>query len=560
MSQSKMVPKRPFDDDGFGVLVPEPRKRPTLKKVVVDVMKGNWQNKMVASLEPCIRRVVREELERVLLPLFHPGARSSFNQAETSEVRGLQLLFVNKLPCPIYTGSRIEAEDGGPVKIVLVDPISKTRVTSGPYSSMKVEILVLNGDFGSDDHENWTEREFLEKIVREREGKRPLVTGELHITLKDGVGILSDIVFTDNSSWIRCRKFRLGARVLQKGCREVRIKEAKSEAFVVKDHRGELNKKHYPPSLDDDIWRLEKIAKEGKYHERLAKKGVHTVKDFLRMHTTDPGSLCKIISASNKTWETIVEHAATCVVNDGKLFAFTGDGIILLLNSIYKLVAVTFDGENCVHPNDLAFPQKISVENLKRVAYKNVNQFVLIDARANFGPLMPSPNQQDEALSSPTSILQNHEFPFAHQEVQFGLDHASTSTSYSQEAVADDHQSHPIQNSLTVGDFPPVPGNGNGGNNWCPSCPQLVPSNHLAVEMPQLQMPGWSPYNAIWEQSNGIFFAPSSDSNFGVHISRIGKPKAAWCKIRAAVILESVRRDLAARKMASRPFYINMNY
>lgn len=143
--------------------------------------------------------------------------------------------------------------------------------------------------------------------------------------------------------------------------------------------------------------------------------------------------------------------------------------------------------------------------------------------------------------------------------MQFGLDHASTSTSYSQEAVADDHQSHPIQNSLTVGDFPPVPGNGNGGNNWCPSCPQLVPSNHLAVEMPQLQMPGWSPYNAIWEQSNGIFFAPSSDSNFGVHISRIGKPKAAWCKIRAAVILESVRRDLAARRMASRPFYINMN-
>lgn len=55
-----------------------------------------------------------------------------------------------------------------------------------------------------------------------------------------------------------------------------------------------VNKKHYPPSLDDDIWRLEKIAKDGKYHERLAEKEVHTVKDFLRMHTTDPGSLCKV--------------------------------------------------------------------------------------------------------------------------------------------------------------------------------------------------------------------------------------------------------------------------
>lgn len=546
MLESKMVPKRPFDDDdGFGVLAPEPKKRLTFKNAVVDVMKGISQKQIAASLEPCIRKVVREEVERVLLTLFHPSARPSFNQAETPEVRGLQLLFVNKLPSPIYTSSRIEAEDGEPVKIVLVDPISKTRVTSGLHSSMKIEILVLDGDFGSDDHENWTEREFTEKIVREREGKRPLVTGELHITLKDGVGIIGDIVFTDNSSWIKCRKFRLGARVVQKSCGEVRIKEAKSEAFMVKDHRGELNKKHYPPSLDDEIWRLEKIAKDGKYHERLAKNGVHTVRDFMRMHTTDPGSLYKIINASNKTWGTIVEHAATCDANDGKLYVFTGDGIGLLLNSIYKLVVVTFDGGvNYVHPNDLALPQKISVENLKRVAYKNVNQFVPIDASAIFGP--PLPNLQDETLGSPTSILQNHEFQFAHQEMQFGLAHASTSTSYNQEAVADSHQFHPIQNSLAMGDFSPAPGH---------SCSQLVPSNHLAVEMPQLQMPAWSPCNAIWEQSNGIFFASSSDSNFGVHISRIGKPKAAWCKIRAAVILESVRRDLAARRMASRPFY-----
>lgn len=32
MLESKMVPKRPFDDDGLGVLVPEPKKRLTFKK------------------------------------------------------------------------------------------------------------------------------------------------------------------------------------------------------------------------------------------------------------------------------------------------------------------------------------------------------------------------------------------------------------------------------------------------------------------------------------------------------------------------------------------------
>jgi len=50
--------------------------------------------------------------------------------------------------------------------------------------------------------------------VREREGKRPLLTGDTTVQLKDGVGVVGDITFTDNSSWIRSRKFRLGVRPL----------------------------------------------------------------------------------------------------------------------------------------------------------------------------------------------------------------------------------------------------------------------------------------------------------------------------------------------------------
>ncbi|TXG65229.1 hypothetical protein EZV62_006504 [Acer yangbiense] len=95
------------------------------------------------------------------------------------------------------------------------------------------QILVPNGDFGFEDKENWTEQEFNAKVVHEREGKRPLVTGEPNITLRDGVGIINDISFTDNSSWIKCQKFRLGARVVQSIGGQVRIKEAISEAFVV---------------------------------------------------------------------------------------------------------------------------------------------------------------------------------------------------------------------------------------------------------------------------------------------------------------------------------------
>lgn len=146
--------------------------------------------------------------------------------------------FHNRLPSTFFTGSRIESEESESIKIVLIDASSKNIVTSGPLSSIKIEIVALDGDFGADDREDWTEKEFNTNIVREREGKRPLVTGELVITLRNGVGYIGDLSFTDNSSWTRCRKFRLGAKV-QSTSADVRIREARSEAFVVKDHRGE---------------------------------------------------------------------------------------------------------------------------------------------------------------------------------------------------------------------------------------------------------------------------------------------------------------------------------
>ena len=52
----------------------------------------------------------------------------------------------------------------------------------------------------------------------EREGKRPLMTRDLQVTLKEGVGTLGDLTFTDNLSWTRSRKFRLGLKVASSYC------------------------------------------------------------------------------------------------------------------------------------------------------------------------------------------------------------------------------------------------------------------------------------------------------------------------------------------------------
>lgn len=49
----------------------------------------------------------------------------------------------------------------------------------------------------------------------------------------------------------------------------------------------EVYKKHYPPALNDEVWRLEKIGKDGSFHKRLTKAGIKTVEDFLRFVVRD---------------------------------------------------------------------------------------------------------------------------------------------------------------------------------------------------------------------------------------------------------------------------------
>ena len=164
--------------------------------------------------------------------------RPSLNQIEASGSgsRGWLLRFENSTPKILFTSNKIEAEGNVPLQIVIVDASSNAIIRTGPLSSIKIEILVLDGDFGKDDDkQDWSEREFDASVVREREGRRPLLTGELSITLRNGVGLLGDITFTDNSSWIRSRRFKLGARAV----RMERIREGRSTRFMVKDQRGE---------------------------------------------------------------------------------------------------------------------------------------------------------------------------------------------------------------------------------------------------------------------------------------------------------------------------------
>lgn len=155
-----------------------------------------------------------------------------------SEARSLQLQFMEPLSTPVFTGARVEGAGNSRINIALVDGSTGKIVKFGPESSAKVEIVVLEGDFGVDERNEWTPEEFKNNIVRERQGKKPLLTGDLVLNLKDGIALVDEITFSDNSSWTRSRRFRLGARVID-NFDGIKIKEAKTEPFIVRDHRGE---------------------------------------------------------------------------------------------------------------------------------------------------------------------------------------------------------------------------------------------------------------------------------------------------------------------------------
>lgn len=128
---------------------------------------------------------------------------------------------------------------------------------------------------------------------------------------------------------------------------------------------------------------------------------------------------------SNKKWDTIIGHAITCTLDDNKYIYRTAEGTVLLFNSIYKVVGVTFDGHSYHSVDSLNMYQMVGifflrtffllianssikscildcrliwisfsflfccqkmVEDLKQQAYRNLNDWEDYEAGPNIGP------------------------------------------------------------------------------------------------------------------------------------------------------------------------------
>ncbi|XP_039169771.1 calmodulin-binding protein 60 D-like [Eucalyptus grandis] len=250
-------------------------------------------------------------------------ARANGESTAKNDTRNLRLQLRNKLSLSLFTGEKLEGDGGARISVALIDADTGDVVTSGPEASIKLDVIVLEGDFKKDDEKNWAPEEFDSYVVKEREGKRPLLIGNLQVKLKAGVGDLGDMIFTDNSSWTRSKRFRIGLKVASSDGRNTRIREAKTDAFSVKEHRGQAYKKNHPPASDNEVWRLESIAKDGSFHKRLNEAGIHKVEQFLRQHSVDSEKLRNILGKgmTEKKWKVLLDHAKTCTLN-GKLHVY----------------------------------------------------------------------------------------------------------------------------------------------------------------------------------------------------------------------------------------------
>ncbi|KAJ0256421.1 Protein SAR DEFICIENT 1 [Hirschfeldia incana] len=381
----------------------------------------NTMKSLSLALEPVLRKVVRQEVEHGISKRLRPFSRppSFCVEARENIAPTLKLMFAKNLKKPIFTGSKIIDVDDNPLQIILVD-VSNNDHSTAPVNlnhPIRLDIVALHGDFPSGD--KWSSDEFDRNIVKERDGKRPLLAGEVTLTVRNGVGTIGDIEFTDNSSWIRSRKFKIGVKVAKGSSGQgVAVCEAMTEAFNVRDHRGELYKKHHPPMLEDDVWRLEKIGKDGAFHKKLSAENINNVQDFLKLSVVDLDRLRQILGQgmSDKMWDVTYKHARECTLGN-KLYIHRGTDFLLTLNPICEVTKAEISGQ--VFSSGEALNQHY-IKTLARQAYSNWDLLEVKERKTNEVPLLTQGHTMDQQYGA--NHYHNIEISKSYQQNGYALE------------------------------------------------------------------------------------------------------------------------------------------
>jgi len=311
-----------------------------------------------------------------------------------------KLAFVNTMSDKIFTKREVQAAGGGPLMIKMV--VSNQRDSNcSQLLSANVKVVALDGDFNASNRESWTLEEFESHIVRPRDKVGVVLTGNLELKLRNGEAYLENITFGDISKFTRSGKFRLGVKLIDN--LGERVQEGITEPFAVRDRRGEGYKKCDIPTLEDKVWRVEKIAKNGPFCKALAQNGITLVKHFLRQYYKDKKALRNILSnASDAFWKKMVNHAKRCDPGSALYSYFIDDkNIRVFFSSLGQIVGVTVTDKYKAF-GDLDKRQKAQVKEWSKDAYECMtyhqpdyemygSQPRLIDCSNFQGSIMPGP-------------------------------------------------------------------------------------------------------------------------------------------------------------------------
>ncbi|KAL7161580.1 hypothetical protein ACSBR2_042113 [Camellia fascicularis] len=422
-------------------------RKEELQVFVIRTVHHTVQEAIEKNLMPLISRVVKQEIELAGEKFLASLKQSSGSGIHSVESRSFQLKFLNKLSLPVLTGKQIKGEGDIPIGIALFDTITEQLVNSGPEASAKVEIVVVEGDFDGDTRSNSALEDFNNKIVREKEGRKSLLSGNVYLNLKEGIGFVGEISFTHNANWMKRCELRLGAKVVD-NFNGTRVREALTESFFVKDRRSTLYGKHYPPHLHDEVWRLKNIGKDGPFHDRLCSKNINTVKDFLTQYFINPRTLQDILGTSmtTKMWEATVDHARTCTLDNrlhlyfpinsqkktGVVFNAVGQVMGLLLDYCYILI------------DNLPEHQKADARKLVLSAFEHMDEVVSFDNETSMHAFLQS---LDIAAYSNSPWLES--LGDCYVDTDDGYDHTQPSiSSHANEVSSFDDDTSLIHDSL----------------------------------------------------------------------------------------------------------------
>ncbi|XP_038880655.1 calmodulin-binding protein 60 D-like isoform X2 [Benincasa hispida] len=144
---------------------------------------------MCGIMKPLLRKLVQVEVENAIqthFPTPLQTLRKEIGEEEIKEdgIEKFKLVFWNEPASIIFTNNEINAENA------------------------RLQFFLLDGDHdcspGQQQHHP----------LYPRDGKRPLIVGDdLNLILKNGVASVHSLSITDNSSWIKSKKFRLGVEI-----------------------------------------------------------------------------------------------------------------------------------------------------------------------------------------------------------------------------------------------------------------------------------------------------------------------------------------------------------